>query len=120
MDDMQAGKIIRNMRKEEKLTMIDFAKKINISQPTLSRIESGHQEITFSLLEKICGVFDISMSDFFRTLEGKNELKKINLSEEDKVDTEIELDTILTRMISSLPLEQKKGLYTLLLPYSKD
>ncbi|MDF1511617.1 helix-turn-helix transcriptional regulator, partial [Robertmurraya sp. DFI.2.37] len=45
--------------------MISFGEKqIGLSQPSLSRIESGNQEITFSLLEKICKALNISMGDF--------------------------------------------------------
>lgn len=120
MNDTQAGKLIRRLRRENKLTMVDFAKQIGLSQPSLSRIESGNQEITFSLLEKVCKALNISMGDFLYILEGESKLQNIELSEEDDVETEKELDAILNKMISSLSLEQKKGLYTLLLPYTKD
>ncbi len=120
MDDLQAGKLIRRLRRESKLTMVDFAKQIGLSQPSLSRIESGNQEITFSLLEKICKALNISMGDFLYALEGESKLQNIELSEEDDANTEEELDAKLNKMISSLSLEQKKGLYTLLLPYVKD
>ncbi|GIO22300.1 helix-turn-helix domain-containing protein [Oceanobacillus sp. J11TS1] len=120
MDDLQAGKLIRRLRRESKLTMVDFAKQIGLSQPSLSRIESGNQEITFSLLEKICKALNISMGDFLYALEGESKLQNIELSEEDDANTEEELDAKLNKMISSLSLEQKKGLYTLLLPYAKD
>ncbi len=120
MDDLQAGKLIRRLRRESKLTMVDFAKQIGLSQPSLSRIESGNQEITFSLLEKICKALNISMGDFLYALEGESKLQNIELSEEDDANTEEELDAKLNKMISSLSLEQKKGLYTLLLPFAKD
>ncbi len=120
MDDLQAGKLIRRLRRESKLTMVDFAKQIGLSQPSLSRIESGNQEITFSLLEKICKALNISMGDFLYALEGESKLQNIELSEEDDANTEEELDAKLNKLISSLSLEQKKGLYTLLLPFAKD
>ncbi|WP_158497903.1 hypothetical protein [Lysinibacillus varians] len=40
--------------------------------------------------------------------------------EEMSVDIEQELDKELTKMLSTLSKEQKKGLYVLLLPYVKD
>src|SRR5690606_16194540 len=120
MNDLRAGKLIRRLRRENKLTMVDFAKQIGLSQPSLSRIESGNQEITFSLLERICTALNISMGDFLYALEGESKLQNIELGEEDDVDTEEELDAILSKMISALSFEQKKGLYTLLLPYTKD
>lgn len=119
MNDFQAGKLIRRLRRENKLTMVNFAKQIGLSQPSLSRIESGNQEITFSLLEKICKALNISMGDFLYELEGESKLQIIELNNEDEVDTEEELDSVLNKMVSELSFEQKKGLYTLLLPYFK-
>ncbi|MEJ9152282.1 MULTISPECIES: helix-turn-helix domain-containing protein [Bacillaceae] len=122
MNNLFIGRLIREMRREREITMVDFAKKINISQPTLSRIESGNQEVSFSLLVKICREFDISLSDFFRRLEGKSELQKLQLPlvDQDSLDIDKELEEKLISMISSLSTEQKKGLYVLLLPFIKD
>lgn len=120
MNFIQVGRLIKNLRKENNLTMIDFAKRIDISQPSLSRIESGNQEVTFSLLEKICREFNISLSQFFRKLEGKTELFTFEKSEEKNINIEQELDDELNKLISSLSVEQKKGLYILLMPYVKE
>lgn len=100
--------------------MVDFAKMINISQPSLSRIESGNQEVTFTQLERICDEFGLSMSEFFQRVEGKNALLVIEEEEAKGIDIEEELDEELNKIISSLSTEQKKGLYTLLLPYMKE
>ena len=120
MNYLQAGKLIRKLRRENNLSMVEFAKIVGISQPSLSRIENGNQEITFQFLEKACETFNITMSDFFRLLEEKSKLHEFHLSKEDEVNSEEELDKILANMISTLSFEQKKGLYTLLLPYLKD
>lgn len=120
MNFLQVGRLIRKLRKENNITMVDFANRINISQPTLSRIESGNQEITFTLLEKICNEFEISMSRFFQCLEEKKELQISEGHEKQSIDIEQELDKELTKMLSTLSKEQKKGLYVLLLPYVKD
>lgn len=120
MNDLQIGKLIRRLRREKKLTMVNFAKKIDLSQPSLSRIESGNQEISLSLLKKICNAVGISIVDFFYELEGESKLNRIELSEDDNLDSEEELEAKLYKIISSLSFEQKKGLYTLLLPYIKD
>lgn len=120
MNYLQAGKLIRKLRRKNNLSMIEFAKMVGISQPSLSRIENGNQEITFQFLEKACETFNISMSDFFRILEEKSKLQKVHLKKENNVNSEEELDTILANMISTLSFEQKKGLYIFLLPYIKD
>ncbi len=120
MNFLQVGRLIRKLRKENNITMVDFANRINISQPTLSRIESGNQEVTFTLLEKICNEFEISMSRFFQCLEEKKELQISEGHEKKSIDIEQELDKELTKMLSTLSKEQKKGLYVLLLPYVKD
>ncbi|MGE7923356.1 helix-turn-helix domain-containing protein [Viridibacillus arvi] len=120
MNFLQVGRLIRKLRKENNITMVDFAKRINISQPSLSRIESGNQEVTFTLLEKICNEFEISMSVFFQCLEEKKEMQIPEGYEGKSIDIEQELDKELTKMLSTLSKEQKKGLYVLLLPYVKD
>lgn len=120
MNDFQAGNLIRKLRKEKNLTMVNFARELGLSQPSLSRIESGNQEITLVLLEKICTVFNMSVSDFIHMLEGKSRLQKIEFSEDDRVETEEELDIILSKVFASLSFDQKKGFYALLLPYLKD
>lgn len=120
MNNFQAAMLIKKLRREKNITMVDFAKQIGLSQPSLSRIESGNQEITFYLLQKICEALDIKMGDFLYALEGKSKFQRIELRNEDDVEDEEDLDEILSTLISSLSFEQKKGLYTLLLPYIKD
>lgn len=116
MNYILIGRQVKNLRKENNLTMINLAKKLNISQPTLSRIESGSQEISFSILETICNEFNISLSEFFRKVEGKNERQKIEIHENDSLREET-LEDELFIMIATLSLDQKKALYVLLLPY---
>lgn len=120
MNSLQVGRLIRTLRKDHSYTMVDFAKIINISQPSLSRIESGNQEVTFTQLERICDECGLSMSEFFQRVEEKNALLAIEEDEQKGIDIEEELDNELNRIISTLSTEQKKGLYTLLLPYMKE
>ncbi|MEX3623559.1 helix-turn-helix domain-containing protein [Viridibacillus arvi] len=120
MNYLQLGRLIRKLRTENNITMIDFAKRINISQPSLSRIENGNQEVNFTLLEKICKEFEISISSFFRCIEDNKEMQIFEENDNISRDIEQELDNELTKMLSTLSKEQKKGLYVLLLPYVKD
>ncbi|MDI7740593.1 helix-turn-helix transcriptional regulator [Lysinibacillus fusiformis] len=116
MNDIVIGRQIKNIRKENNLTAVQFAKKINMSQPTLSRIENGSQEITFSQLETICNEFNIAMSDFFRKIEDKNEQHKIDFNGEAFPNNDT-LEYELLRMIATLSNDQKKALYVFLLPF---
>lgn len=120
MNLLQVGRLIRKLRKDHSYTMIDFAKVVNISQPSLSRIEGGNQEVTFTQLEKICDEFGITLSDFFQRVEEKSALLAIEEDEKKGIDIEEELDEELNKIVSTLSTEQKKGLYTLLLPYMKE
>ncbi|CAM5198958.1 hypothetical protein UACE39S_05781 [Ureibacillus acetophenoni] len=60
------------------------------------------------------------MSEFFQRVEGKNALLAIEEDVESEFDIEQELDEELNKIIANLSIEQKKGLYTLLLPYMKE
>ncbi|GKW47006.1 helix-turn-helix domain-containing protein [Planococcus sp. NCCP-2050] len=65
----KAGKLMREIRKKNNINMVDLAKAINISQPRLSRIEKGEQEISLDVLEDFCGYFNVSLTFFMRELE---------------------------------------------------
>ena len=47
------GQILKSLRIEEGLTQNDFAKKLNISQQLISRIEGGRENLSFSTFGKI-------------------------------------------------------------------
>ncbi|QEK12620.1 helix-turn-helix domain-containing protein [Crassaminicella thermophila] len=66
------GSRIRNIRKQNKMNMTELAKKINLTQPQLSRIENNVNMVQFDTLEKICKVFNISLSEFFKDHDSNN------------------------------------------------
>lgn len=51
--------LITNLRKSNKLSQEELAKKIGVSRPTLIAIEKGERDLTISELRKISEVFDI-------------------------------------------------------------
>jgi transcriptional regulator with XRE-family HTH domain len=59
------GNRIRTFRKEHKMTSVDLAQTIQISQPYLSQIESGKKPVTVDILISICNVFGITLEQFF-------------------------------------------------------
>ncbi|MEO4054473.1 helix-turn-helix transcriptional regulator [Solibacillus sp. CAU 1738] len=116
MNYIQAGQLIRSLRKEKNISMNELAQKLEVSQASISRIEGGIQEFNFTMLTKITEQFDISLSEFFLRLEGKVDTKIKIKSTKQKSGN---IDTELIKLINDLSEEQKKGLYVLLLPYIK-
>lgn len=121
MDNLIAGKLIKEYRKEKNFKLIEFAKKINMAQSSLSRIENGTQELSISVLTNICEGLNISLSDFFLKLEGKKEIldTTVEISKPSSLEINGDLDSLLEKAISSLSADQKRGLYILLFPYIK-
>jgi transcriptional regulator with XRE-family HTH domain len=121
MNNKMVGKLIKELRIDKDISMSEFAKRLKLSHPSLSRIENGNQELSFTLLIKICEELDISTSEFFSKLEGTTP-RYIMYSKEigkDSIDDSKELENKLKSMISELTVEQRKALYILLFPYFK-
>ena len=57
---MNIGQTIGKLRKEKELNQIDFAKKIGISQTSLSQIESGKKSPSKTTLKSICKALELS------------------------------------------------------------
>lgn len=58
------GNRIRTLRKENNMTTVDLAQRIQISQPYLSQIEGGRKPVTVDILINICNVFEITLEQF--------------------------------------------------------
>lgn len=56
---MKTGATIKKMRKEKKITQIDFAKQCGISQTYLSQLENDERNPTVDVLERISNVLEI-------------------------------------------------------------
>ncbi len=65
---MEFGKILRDLRKEHKLTQTQLADKLCTTQDTISLWELGKSFPDIPTLIKICKIFDIS-SDYLLGLE---------------------------------------------------
>ncbi|WP_274307966.1 helix-turn-helix domain-containing protein [Solibacillus daqui] len=119
MNYIQVGKLIRTLRNEKNISMNDLAQKLVISQASVSRIEGGLQEVNFTMLNKICEQFEISLSTFFLLLEQKIDINLDTALNEATTSKTEDLDEELYKIIRGLSEDQKKGLYVLLLPYLK-
>lgn len=58
---MQKNKLVE-IRTTLNLTQIEFAKKLDISQPTLSRFESSNAIPSGAILKKLISIFDINLN----------------------------------------------------------
>ena len=65
MNQEKIGKFISKLRKEKNLTQEELAEKLEISQRSLSKIETGQNFVKSNTLEKLLKAFDISCNDLF-------------------------------------------------------
>lgn len=70
---MNVGTRINELRKKSNITMQQLSHLTGISQPVLSKLETGHRTPDVPILEKICQALNITLSEFF------NEDIKVNL-----------------------------------------
>ena len=59
---MTIGTVIKRLRKGKGLKQGEFASLIKVDRSTLSRIESGKQEVSRKMLERIADYFDIPVA----------------------------------------------------------
>lgn len=71
---------IKELRKHEKLTQEEFARKINLSRANLGSIEIGRTGVTDRVVADICREFNVS-EEWLRTGEG-NIYNSINQEDE--------------------------------------
>ncbi len=62
---MDVGKRIKELRYKHNITTSELAKRCNVSQPVISKLENGHRIPDVPTIQKICEVFDITLADFF-------------------------------------------------------
>lgn len=113
MNNVEAGLLIRKIRKEKNLKVAELANHLNISQPSLSRIENGTRDISFSMLNNICHHLDIPMSQFMYILE--NSTGAVDYTVENNMTLPIKEQLIAK--IEQLTEHQQKSLYMFLDSY---
>jgi len=67
------GKNIRALRKEIKLSQIDLAKKLNVSQTSVAHYEAGTRQPTIETLKELSQIFNKPIDDLVGNIviEGK-------------------------------------------------
>lgn len=85
MDQLRVGKFIAECRKEKKLTQMQLAEKLGITDKAVSKWERGVAMPDSSIMLDVCGILGISVNEL---LSGE----KINMGEENKRTEELLLD----------------------------
>lgn len=60
----KAGVLLQGLRHRENLTQIEFAKKINVTQADLSKMENGKRSIGKGVAKRIATLFDVNYRSF--------------------------------------------------------
>ena len=76
MNQYVTGAVIKELREKNKLTQAELAKKLNVSDKTISKWETGKGYPDISLLESIAYVFGISITE----LISGNAISNVNVS----------------------------------------
>lgn len=66
MDNQQTGKLIQELRKKKGLTQQQLADKLNLSNKTISKWESGSGSPDISNLPPLADVLDVSVDELLR------------------------------------------------------
>ncbi len=77
MDQVKIGVFLKELRKEKKLTQEQLAEKLNVSNRTVSRWETGSNMPDIGMLVEIAGFFDVSIPEIIN-----GERKSENMDEE--------------------------------------
>lgn len=78
---MTAGERVKQIRKDNGLTLEKFGEKVGVTKQTISRIENGINSLTDQMVISICREFDIN-ENWLRTGEGEME---VELSKEEYI-----------------------------------
>lgn len=75
MDQKKIGSFLRELRKEQRITQEDLAEKLNVSNRTISRWETGSNMPDISLLIEIADFFDVSIPEI---INGERKSEKMD------------------------------------------
>ena len=79
MDQVKIGKFLKELRKEKGLTQEQLAEKLNVSNRSISRYETGNNMPDISLLIEIADIFEVSIPEIIN-----GERKSENMNQETK------------------------------------
>ena len=79
MDNIKVGALIKNLRKEKKLTQLQLAEKLNISDKTVSKWERGLGCPDISLIIELSKIFSVDTESILAGELGKGKYKTANI-----------------------------------------
>ena len=118
----EAGKWLKKLRTERKITLEQLSKKTGLSVGFLSQFERGLTSIAIDTLEKIAAVFNVTLDYFIspKKTQPSVTLKNYALEVSDIISSNIIIRTInnnitdkvlFPRLIEMLPLPESDTLY---------
>ena len=66
---MTAGQTIKQIRRKQKITQLELANRLQLTQSALSHYESDKRKISIDLIKHITTALGITMNDFFATMD---------------------------------------------------
>ncbi|WP_411812497.1 helix-turn-helix domain-containing protein [Chryseobacterium scophthalmum] len=106
------GKRIKDIRKENNLTINELANKANVSNGLISRIENGRTIPSLPVLLDLIQSLDIDASYFFEGVENRNSAKYLYIPKENQQVIEKEIEAqgfkymhIFSKSLNSLGFE---------------
>lgn len=91
MDQIKIGLFISQCRKNKNLTQQDLADLLNVSNRAVSKWETGKNLPETSIMEELCKILDISITELFNGERASSEGLNIN-NKEENVDINSEID----------------------------
>ena len=97
MDQIKIGKFIAECRKEQNLTQMQLAERLNITDRAISKWENGRSMPDSSIMLELCDVLKISVTDLLNgeKVNTENYSKKLEQSLIDMVKQKEEADRML-------------------------
>lgn len=75
--DIFIQKKLKQLRKQQNLTLEQLAKKLDTTAITLSRYETGKRSVSLCILEEICQIYGLTIPEFFNGKAEKSITQKV-------------------------------------------
>jgi transcriptional regulator with XRE-family HTH domain len=112
IDNLEVGELMRKIRKQKGFTAMELARRLEVSQQKLSRIEKGEQSVSISLLYQYCIICEMTIMDFFYQLEKRTQFD-ITIKESETLFL-ANPNMMLLRVFSTLSMDEKRALLKLI------
>jgi transcriptional regulator with XRE-family HTH domain len=84
LNSKQIGKIIQMLRKEKSISQETLSKALDIPRPSISQIENGNRELSFSEFQKLLHLLEISYEQFVELTQKPTDNQKFKTSKINK------------------------------------